>query len=191
MENFSLSDRINEFKNAGSYRLLSGLPVIASISVKTKHPYTAAEKAAKVTRATTVLIHGNKFDLIIPPSTRWADMIGEGYVSRIASIIGSSIADGEVLVDLWSVPNEKEVDKFYRFRSDASPIVFRRTEVQAPLKPEEIELLPPKHAARTNKNLLIQKTVYKVGEPVDLLSTIKEIFDEKTQQLVRIDKGNK
>ncbi len=192
MKEISLQERINEFKNITSYRLIQGLPIIISVSfirngkeeIKDIDIINSAQITGKVVGATTIVIC-NKFDLIIPPVKRWGDMIGEGYISRIGSIIGSISSkniNGYALVDCWNVPGDREVYKFVNLKITEKCLILRRTERLAPLSKEEIDLLPEKHAARKNNNLPIQKTIYQKLETdpkaeESFLYPWKEIFD--------------
>jgi len=203
-DQFSLSDRVNEFKNAFAFKLISGLPIIASINISKKNSREIPEKeilaslenSSKVSRATSALLRKNGFDLIIPATFRCSDMIGEGYISRISSILGSAATvftvATEISVDVWSVPNDKEVHKFIRLKAnEVNPTLFRRVEILAPLSPEEIELLPPRHAARFNNKIPIERTVYRKFEidlsgPNKFLLTIKEIFDPESNKIIQL-----
>lgn len=170
MKEISIQERINEFKCVSNYRLIQGLPIIISASfvkntkeeIKESDIYQSAQITAKFIGATTIVI-SKKIDFVIPSAKRWGDTIGEGYICRIGSIVGSILTKdikGYALVDCWNFPNEREVYKFVNLKISEKCIIFRKTERLSPYSKEEIDLLPEKHAARKNNNLLIQKIIY-------------------------------
>lgn len=155
-----------DYRKESEERFLPGLPLVVQLTFpKRETREILVRKIAEQLRATSVVFGDLRacFLLILP--LRWGDCLASANKQDLVSLVASWAVPG-TMVRAYQVPTGNESENLLRcIVTELGDNVSRLNRVDMPMKysPEEIDRLPPRHAARSNPDLTVVRSVYVEG----------------------------
>lgn len=155
-----------DYRKESEERFLPGLPLVLELTFPTRETREAlVRKLAEQLRAKSVVFGDLRACFLVILPLRWGDCLAGANKQDVVSLVASWAVFGTT-VRAYQVPTDNECENLLKsIVPELGSNVLRLNRADIPMKytPEEIDRLPPRHAARSNPDLTVVRSVYVEG----------------------------